>query len=492
MLRTSECIYPYPSKTVFEDLITRDGPSTYEDWSPFHGQASELTRQFRGSYRARFKQSEFLKYVLYEYKDFDPTKVRTAEHYGMLQESGVSGVYKYLEDLIIDGVEHADVANHVRNMCIGYKKNDKSPLVANTEIYTRTLYNLDGDDDTVEEKYLLVQEDNRIDTSLYEETIRELPYVMKSIWSYSKQYKANLFSFIFAYIDIISNPTNRKQVNITKFRDYHTYLIKTDGTFVREFDHEADNKYVIYPNATKIFIYPDEHRAEFTLCNKFINIMRILGIDYRDENPMEFNNEFINAIVCTYLPNNEEYFEEYKDLDIEIAVALKPENVFDTAKCSIYTSALVDNKGNIDYSSSAYFASEFLRIAYHTGDINRDFLEEDEEGALDFLTAVLNALSRGNDYSFPFDKLTFEADGFLYHNKNLLTFNGKLFGTYNGRRDYTVALTKYKFAIILEEDYGVDLPYILYDEARDTLKEYELNGMVSQEAHWRYVGDDIG
>ncbi len=488
MLRQSNCYQTYPSKTVLEDLITRDGPATYDSWSPFNGQAEEIKRQFTGTLRARYKQSDFINYSLYSYKDFNPSSVREVRSYGMLQESSQkAGSYVTLEDLIIDGVESEKVKEYVIDMCVGYKTNKKSPVVEHFETYTRTIRNYDGDGEAEEEKFLQVRDDCEISNDDFEEVVRELPHIIKSIWSYSKQYKANLFSFIFAYMDIKAKDRKRSYVNVTDFMAYPTFLIKSDGTYVRNFVHANDNKYIIYPNATKIFICSDEHHAEFGLCVKFMDALRILGIDYRDEDPYEYNKDFIERIVCSYLPENDQYFEEYKDLDVEIMVALKPENIFATSKSSMYANTF-NEKNEFDYSRSAFFISERIKLSYRMGEINDDFFTDRTEEVLSLLGRILSIESKSN-VTVPRQFITFETSGILHFKKEVFALSGKYFGNFGTKSDYRVAMTKYGQLIILEEEYD-EVYYVNIEDVHEVLEEYEAYGKVQSEICWRRLGAD--
>lgn len=488
MLRQTKCFNTYPSKTVLEDLITREGPATYESFSPFKGEADEIRRQFTGKLQSRYKQNEFLKYSLYSYKDLNPAVTPEAKQFGMLQEAGgETGKYLTLEDLIVDGEELERVKEYVIFCCVGYKKNGKSPVVENYETYTRTVRN--DDDGETEEKFLQVRENESISNDDFEEVVRELPYIMKSIWSYSKLYKANLFSFIFAYMDIKAKDRKRNYVTISDFMPYPTFLLKNDGTYVRNFVHENDNKYVIYPNVTKIFICSDEHRAEFNLCTKFMDALSVLGIDYKDENPYEYTNDFINSVICSYLPDNEQYFSEYKDVDIEIMVALKPENIFNTSKSSMYSNTFND-KNEFDYSRSAFFVTERIKLAYRMKEIDDEFLADREEVTMELLRRVLSAES-GCDVEVPRQLISFEANGLLHFKKEVFAMPGKYFGTFNGRTDYRVALTKYGFIVILEEEYD-DVFYITPEDCFEALEEFETYGKVQSEAHWKRLGVNYG
>ena len=294
MLRETRCYEVYPNKSVIEDLVTRDGPADGDSFTPFSGKRDILEEQFCGTQRHKFKLADFLKYV--RNRDLNPTVVKVSDKYGMLEDGSkhVAG-FRTLDDMIINGQESQKVAKYIIMMCVGFKKDKESPYRRTQNEYTRTVRNVgDDDDEETEEKYLLERSDEKLSNEEYEETLRELPYLIKSMWSYSKQYQGNLFSFAFAYADIVDRKSGKGDVNIQDFRDYTTYCINKDGSFKKKFVHADDNKYVIYPALTKIFIAPGSHKAEFNLCTKFLNALKVLGIDYHDEDPLQFNNDFMN------------------------------------------------------------------------------------------------------------------------------------------------------------------------------------------------------
>lgn len=483
MIRETEYIRSYPSKSVIEDLIMRDGPATDKDFTPFEGKKEIVDGQFSGSQRHKFRINDFIQHN--KNRDLDPSRIKESNYYGQLEEAGMGFAgYTTLEDMMEGGVESPAVADYVKMLCVGFKKDNTSPYRKNADVLTRTVRNIDGDgDDAIEEKYMVNRSDEQqISNEEYEQIVKELPYIIKSIWHYSKLYQANLFSFAFAYYDIISKKS-RNKVIVTDFRDYTTYQIRKDGSYLREFVHEDDNKYIIYPKVTKIFIIPDSHITEYSLCMKFLESLKKLGIDYRDEDPASYNNEFVNSIVCTYLPSNEQYFNEYKDVDAEIIIALKPENILATTKTSLYA-PVFDGKSGFDYSQSAYFVSERIKMAYRFGEIEDTLIEVDKEAAIELLQVVLAIKSGKDDIAVPRQLVSFESDGFLYVNKQILTVPGQYFGCFKGDTDYVVAITQYGFIVALEESYD-DVYFMEYHDAMSQMEEYKRDGEVQCAAGWK-------
>lgn len=499
MLRETRCFEVYPNKSVIEDIITRDGPATDECFTPFSGKREILEEQFCGSQRSKFKLADFLKYV--RNRDLNPAVIKVSKQYGMLEESSKSVAgFKTLEDMFVDGQESPEVAKYLIMMCVGFKKDKESPYRKTQNEYTKTVRNIDDDgDEETEEKYLLERVDEKISNEEYEDTLKELPYLIKSIWSYSKQYQGNLFSFAFAYADIVERKHGKGDVNIQDFRNYTTYCINKDGSFKKVFVHADDNKYVLYPALTKIFIAPGSHQAEYNLCMKFLNSLKVLGIDFHDEDPLQFNNEFMKSLVCTYLPGNEQYIQEYKGIDPEIIVALSPENVFSTAKSSLYVPAEQGNS-EYDYSQESYFIGEALDNAYRvwSSDKSSDLFVVNKEIAIDILTKYLQVYTGNNSIAVPVDSIFFHPTTGILYMKNLdnrnrskvqnyLVLDGKYFGTFKGSDEYKVVLTRYGFIIALEEEYDT-VYYMAPEDCLAALEDYNDYEYGSRKEPWRPLG----
>lgn len=498
MIRETRCFKTYPNKSIIEDIVTRDGAPNEDSWSPFTGRKYIIEEQFCGSQAHRFKLQEFLTY--FRNRDFKPSQVKTAKTAGMLQEVEKENAgFTTLEECVIDGVEHPRVLEYLIMLCAGFKKEEASPYRKARDYITLTKRNPNGeDDDAIEEKFLVTREDeNSISNEEYESIINGLPHIIRSIWSYSKQYKANLFSFLFAYADMVDKRHGRTDIVITDFRNYRTININSDGTYRKDFIHAEDNKYDIYRNVLAIFRAPGSYPAEYNLCMKFLNYLNVLGIDYHDEDPAQFNNDFMRKMVCTYLPTNEDYMNEYKDVDPELLVALRPENIFATTKASLYVPATVE-QGVYDYTQMVYFIDQALELAYKIWATTKSttLFEVNKNLALEVLSDYIKAYTGNPDATIPLDSLYFHpANGILSMKgqdrtnrvQDYLTLDGSPFGTFKGSSEYKVVLTHYGFIIALDED----LDQIYYKSAEDCLKrleDYNAKRSLSGEGDWHPLG----
>lgn len=487
MLRETRHVRPYPNRGIIEDVVLRDGPADIYSFTPFNGKKKILDDQFSGSQRAKFRLDAFLQEASGN-QDFNPRRAKRTKSEGILSEKEDNPTGIYLEDFIVNGVEDKAVEDYLIMLCVGFKTNNTSPMRKYVTYQTGMVHSFSDDgDDAIEEKMLLLQETDALSNAEFEEITRELPYLIKAIWTYSKMYQANLFSFAFAYQDIFER---KHKVSITDFRDYPTYLIKRNGEFERQFNHEADNKYTIYPKVTKIFIYPGDYPAEFGLCSKFLRCLKKLGIDYHDEDPLLYNNDFINSLVCTYIPTNDEYFSECRGVDIEIMVALKPENILTTTKSQMYIQP-IGTSNEFDYSETAFFIGERIKIASRIGDDkNPNMFNDDKESSYAILEEVMYLMNKSNGQdtrlNVPRHLCSFERSGLLYVNKQLCLIDGKYFGKFKGRLDYKVVVTQYGFVVAIEESFS-ELYYLMPDEALTALEEYETYGTNKGSAGWHSI-----
>lgn len=277
----------YPTRTIIEDLMIRSGPATEDSWSPFDGQAEEFARQFSGYSRDIFNKREFLS--LNRNKDFDPMQRRPPR--------------QTLEEF----VDSADAANYFASYCAGYKTHPSGQYIQTKGIRLQAIYE---DFDTGESAPISHFEENFEEAPELDnrQLFDRLTYLVKNIWYASLSYKASLFSFAFAYMDILNSgvsPISRRAFK--KYADQGKLLRIKDNALV-PFVHEADQKYVIYTNAMDLFIHRTNPTA-YNTCMEFLSILNDLGFDYSRENPYEYNESFCFSIPCLYVDTDSEFMK---------------------------------------------------------------------------------------------------------------------------------------------------------------------------------------
>lgn len=481
MIRTLGHAIPYPSNTVLKDVILRSGPATADSFSPFDGLNDVVLQQFSGTQMDNFHISQFIDFI--SGREFDPTKVTVKKQSGgLIEKTSINAGFDTIEDVYSDPLGNVHMSMYVEWLCVSFKKDADSPYRALKVFNTNTLRDKDGEE-SIEEKYLLERKsDTDISASERAEIITKLPYLIKSIWSHSKDKQANLFSFLFG----IWNKLKAKNGNISKydFQKALTIKIKKDGRFERYFSHADDNKYTIYPAACDIFIYSADHPVEFNLLVSYARCLEKLGIDVAKEDASIYTNDFVNSIICTYLPSNKEYFTEYGKLDIEVAAAINPENILSKVKMDLYNPNVDISKSNyIDYTEAAYFASQRFIIAAMAGDVPYDVLEPNETAYKSLLNTVAVKLTDGALKTFP-AKLVEGSDGLIYSDSDgevtILTSNIDIFVSYP-RNCVAVMFTVSGMVVTIDEE-TQDVYYLTYENAMRFL-----NGEQDKNANWGAV-----
>ena len=345
MIRMRESFEQYPCKTVIADLLTRNGESTSNSYSPYKGMSYLIDEQFKGIAKEKFNLEEFLDYA--SDMDLDPKRINVKETVtdGIIEDKHNAG-FTTLES--IQGQE-VYVAEYLTRVLIGYKINSGSPY--RQAGFVKYHYDVvDEDDDLTSEVEFRTKEDT-YDIEVYEEALAEIPYLIKTIFNYGKQINCNMMSFLIAYANITKTKLP-EQIAPLDFASYTTIRIKSNGEFDHVFNHVQDNKGEYYKAAVKFFRDPNKLDPTYKACMKLIEDFKMVGLDIAKENPYEYSVDFVNSMICTYLPTNDEYISNYAGIDAELAQALKPENLFAkrrvATRTSFYDSTPISMEGMVE------------------------------------------------------------------------------------------------------------------------------------------------
>lgn len=469
MLREKAIRRTYPNKTVLEDLLTREGEATEDSWSPYTGKRDVIAEQWGGQWRQKWNLNKFLE--MHMNRDVDPAKIGRA---GNASGTDSNRPCETLEDTMSGGLEPQSVLVYVRSLFVGCKIDTNSPFRLDTQT-TRMVnsFDEDGDSSVSEADLEIRQDDDEISNKLYDETIREMPYIIKYLWCLSKSMKVNLFSFIFAYARCIEY-NEFYTVTSRDFLKYPTYKITPTGEPDGQFDHKNANKYVggPYRNTVAMFQYRDAHPLEFHYIDKFIKGLKVLGLDFKNENCLDYNNEWINSLVCTYLPSNDFYIAENIETDIEVMTAISPNNILSATKTDLYSSSLDSimsgESSETDVENELYLLGDSVLLSYKAGFLPKNFLDTMHEGFWDFLHTCL-AIDAGCEIDIPKERVSFDRIGITRFDGNPVLFPGSMFGELAGA-DYNVVILKSGY--ILPVGGGLEeLVYMPLMQAYDRLEE---------------------
>lgn len=462
MLRVRDIIEPYPAKTVVEDVLSRVGAPDANSWSPFEGINTLIDEQFRGFARDRFNFAEFLEYTTG--RDFDPRRINTKEgDAGIIYEKENAG-YTTLESC---AKNKECVKSYVLSLLIGYRKDANSPYNKLQAQTTRAFY--DDEDGSVDERELL-KTSKEFDPEEYEQAMTEIPYLLKMIHNTSKMMRAHLFSFLRAYV-IIGREKGRKygQVAPGDFGDIRQPLLrmKANGQIDREFNHNADNRGVDYPNARRFICGESPNDPTYKACMKLARYFEIIGLDIKNEDPYAYTDEVINSLVCTYLPENGDYESAFGMDDPDIRGALQPDKLFVLQKQSnSQRSSDLEEMSEKEIIGTIALYLESLKVL--EPNLFNGYADRTDE-MVEYLNALLEA--KGKKPMFTEDKIQ-EVNNILVFKNNYIKANYQAIGTFNGSQDYKCIFTTFGVIILLHEIED-DVYFITLEEAYERLHNYK-------------------
>ena len=471
-------ILPFPSKTVLEDCLTRPS-GTYSDdaYSPFRGMDHLLDEQFKPSsadsdVKSVFLMSEYLAYS--ERQDVNPAVIRgNSDTPGENFLEGEKGVYRFLEDLM----DREDtVEKYVRETIIGYKINSKSNYKESTFVqYHKSMY--DAESGEFNDKRDSITIDTDCDVELIYNIRRDLSFMLKELHQHSTRLRVHLFSFLRAYYCILKNaPDNSKRISPNDFDGYTLFRLNSRGDIDREFSHRRDNNNEQYRYGRMLVcgFYNKEDEHVYKLCQTIMSHYVALGIDMTNENPAKYTKEFVNSIVISHLPTNEEYISQYANIDNELSAALQP-YVLVTAVRTLEQQTdeeVIENTETEIYSLMSDYLST-LRV-YNGTD---NWVDRTEE-----VIHVFNLLFNiwEGKYGEP-DATVFERDSFstqgglIYNLDNVFVFPALPFGAYENDLYANVYGTIDGYFIVKSSSFD-ERKYVTLEQAYDMIDYYVNNG----------------
>ena len=275
----------YPTKTVIEDLMSRDGHATSEDWSPFEGQKAEFERQFQGYAKSVLDLRSFLK--LKRNPDFDPTRYRK----------------QTLEDYAGDST---DAANYFRWVCTGYKVDTDGEYIQRKGVSYQPMVE-DGESGAIvsmSDLEVTFEEEPDLDN---QQLFDKLTYIVKWLWNRSMKDHVHYVSFAIVYHRICeeSNNDTIKRHDFKKYADLGK-LLRVDRGMIGVFDHDKDQKSNYYLAAIDMLINPSDSELR-RMCMSFIETMKELGFSPEKEDPTKYDKEFCESLPCLYVDTESEF-----------------------------------------------------------------------------------------------------------------------------------------------------------------------------------------
>lgn len=154
----------------------------------------------------------------------------------------------------------------------------------------------------------LLQDKPEIATIDYLEAKKRLPYILKKLYMQSIRTSINLLSVIIAYEKAKHKKENYKLMTTVDILEQRVYPMNPND------DTIMPNPFIItgdYNTRFAKYAYPwviEEITDAYTeLKHELLHICWKIGIDIKQENPLDYNKDFIDSIVITSVEKNRRY-----------------------------------------------------------------------------------------------------------------------------------------------------------------------------------------
>ena len=212
-----------------------------------------------------------------------------------------------------------------------------------------------------------------------------------------------------------------------------------------------------------------------SLITGFMDVCDTLKIDFEHQDTMIFNADFINKLVCTYLPTNSEYLQYYGVVDAEVSYALKNNNLFSKTKLDIYS----DPNSSIEENNEREYVADLesrLKILYITNNMApnekaNQLFYGDVNQAKKNINMVVEVYNNGK-YIDMSSVLDFDK-GFLVREKDtgeLFKLNTGILGSYCGVDRYNILFTT-NGSVIIQTIEADNLIFMPADDVEHSLEE---------------------
>lgn len=455
MFRLKKAIQEYPNKTVFADVISRSGPPDDKCFTPFNGLEGFVRDSLRGDQKSKFRREDCINYIAGN--DYNPEATRTDDvtnAYGFI-EVGQNNVFHTLED-VVDHQKY--IKKYVGYMLYSYLNNGASPYKEVLAYEKSFKYDLDGDVASLREDLESTAPDS--DYQMREQAIAEIPYLLKILDEFGRSWCVNMFSFV-RVLEKILRHKPREFINANDF-DVPGELIriKHNGEFYRYFNFRKDQRdqdcfvpirMFVSGQLSRFYDGNPQTTPVYKAMYRLMYDLKVLGIDIQREDPAQYSSEYIDNIVCTYIPTNTEYLDNFRDIDAEIMSAISPENIF---------SHILKDGSSID--SSGLTITDYLQCVDSCVSSYSNMIEGIDK-SLDKMDKVCEFFSKlvyytqlqnGENVDYVPDLITPDqftsAHGFICYQgggDNLVQWQSPVFPKYLGLFDVPVVFTTYGLVI---------------------------------------------
>lgn len=314
-----------PAKTLIEDLISRSGSPNKESLSPYNGSYNRalddiVGHGYEGSVQALFRAQP----------DYDADKQKP--YLGEKDEEEDNNMMNEFHEYVVEGEEEAEyprrledidvshVIHYLNNILYGVKYNAGNSIRSYKRDNPTTMVLTGSDDEVVEEKDMLIDNDTDIYSS-YEvhEAKCKVPYLIRRLHDKSVDIGVHLISLIRAYErakDVVQLGNYNRKRNITvqprHILDEGVYSMSEDGSIGNMFSEDANKNDRAFKRGRAWLFEESETRQD---ANELLHCYEILGIDIRDEDPRIYDKSYVDKLVVAYVTSNIDYVMRKNDAE---------------------------------------------------------------------------------------------------------------------------------------------------------------------------------
>lgn len=324
MFVTGNRVIKYPSKSIVMDLLSRSGLPDKYSFTPWSGCADILHKQFENSCTDVVVTAEDI-WESQNGVDFSADKSR-ADDSGVNRDISAYEIKDYYR--MIEDIDEEWARKYIENIIIGYKSHNNGIIARrkDEQVINKVYDDETGDFIDVSD---LIEKEKDFSTEEIISAKKKLPYLLKQLQMGSIEMRGSLLSFIIAAEKFFSNHENEE------FRPRHAISL---GVYRMNKWGEINGRFVDTDNSGEPFrtlfrwvcgrVETDSERLYYSTYQELLRVLNVLDIDITQEDPTEYQADFIDKAVCTYLASNEEFIEEYGTfLDNKVYGVLTPENI---------------------------------------------------------------------------------------------------------------------------------------------------------------------
>lgn len=280
------------SMKVIEDLALRTGPETEESMSTIVGQSEIVNttrRKFTGNFVSKIARQKDFSIVSASNEARMEAKVRLGREPYRIEDIDPKYVIKYFENILASATIH-----------------DSDSLKEEEQEFSigKVVVNEDGETATPAD---LIDSSDKPNFLEIKKRREKIALCLKKLNTKGKKFQTHMMSLIISY------ERAKKANNVTdcKFRYVKdsTYQISSNGTLLRD----MDNKLVLIRNdglnrkAIDFINGEDINDSAYKAYKELLWLCSEEGIDLSLENPLDYDEAFIDELIITRVTKNREY-----------------------------------------------------------------------------------------------------------------------------------------------------------------------------------------